>query len=102
MDPDLTEIAAGVVIPVRVVPRAGRTALDGVVDGALRVRLAVAPVEGEANRALRDFLARLLGLPKTSVEIISGQRGRQKRVLARGLTAAEARARLGGSLSGRP
>ena len=84
----------GVTIPVRVAPRAGRTGLDGVVEGALRVRLAAPPVEGAANRALVEFLADLLGVPKRDVAIVRGERGRQKLVRVRGLTPDELRRRL--------
>jgi uncharacterized protein (TIGR00251 family) len=84
----------GVTIPVRVAPRAGRTALDGVVEGALRVRLAAPPVEGAANRALVEFLANLLGVPKRHVAIVRGERGRQKLVQVRGLDADQVRQRL--------
>ena len=84
----------GVTIPVRVAPRAGRTALDGVVEGALRVRLAAPPVEGAANRVLVEFLANLLGVPKRDVAIVRGERGRQKLVQVRGLDADQVRQRL--------
>ena len=90
----LTTTPDGVVIAVRVVPRAGRTALDGVVEGALRVRLAASPVEGTANRALVEFLAGLLGVPQRDVTIARGERGRQKVVLVRGLDATGIRQRL--------
>ena len=90
----LTTTSDGVTLPVRVVPRAGRTALDGVVEGALRVRLAAPPVEGAANRALVEFLAELLGVPKRDIAIMRGERGRQKLVQVHGLTADELRQRL--------
>ena len=90
----MTTTADGVTMPVRVVPRAGRTALDGVVEGALRVRLAAPPVEGAANRALVEFLAELLGVPKRDITIVRGERGRRKLVQVRGLTADELRRRL--------
>ena len=90
----LTTTPDGVAIPVRVVPRAGRTALDGVVGGALRVRLAAPPVEGAANRALVEFLTGLLGVPQRDVTIARGERGRRKVVLVRGLAAAGIRQRL--------
>jgi uncharacterized protein len=90
----LTESPDGVTIPVRAVPRAGRDAIDGVAEGALRVRLAAPPVEGAANRALVATLAGALGVPKRDVAIVAGAGGRQKRVRVRGLTASEVRRRL--------
>ena len=57
--------------------------------------LAAAPVEGEANRELVETLSAALGLPRRDVTIVRGDSSRVKLVLARGLTAAEVRARLG-------
>lgn len=57
---------------MRVTPRAGRTGVDGILDGALRVRLAAAPVEGAANAALIGFVADLLDLPKSAISLTSG------------------------------
>lgn len=65
-------------IPVRAQPRASRSELAGEYDGALKVRLAAPPVEGAANEELVRFLARLLGVPKTAVRVVSGDTGRNK------------------------
>jgi len=70
---------------VRVQPRASANGLAGVMEGALRVRLAAPPVEGKANKALRDFLAKFLGVSKGDVEIVSGESSRNKRVAIKGL-----------------
>ncbi|WP_079420372.1 DUF167 domain-containing protein [Thiomonas intermedia] len=67
---------------VRVVPHARRTELDGVQDGMLRVRLAAPPVEGQANRALTDYLAACCDLPRRAVKIKRGQSSRCKQVQA--------------------
>ena len=93
-DLELTPTPSGVIIPVRAVPRARRNALDGVVEGALRVRLAAPPVEDAANRALVAFLASLLGVAGRDLAITGGEWGRRKLVHARGLTPAAVRARL--------
>ncbi|HKM90194.1 MAG TPA: DUF167 domain-containing protein [Candidatus Acidoferrales bacterium] len=79
---------------VRVQPRASRNAIEGVRDGALRIRLTAPPVEGEANEALVRLLAARLNVPKSAVRIVSGERGRTKRVAVRGVTAAQVRALL--------
>jgi uncharacterized protein YggU (UPF0235/DUF167 family) len=52
------------------------------------VRVAAPPVDGAANAALVDFLARRLGVAKGAVRILSGDRGREKRIAVDGLTAA--------------
>jgi uncharacterized protein (TIGR00251 family) len=79
---------------VRVIPRAKRTEISGERDGALVVRVAAPPVEGAANEALIDFLARALGVPRRAVQIVSGGRGRTKRVAIANVTAAQIRALL--------
>ena len=79
--------ADGVILAVRVIPRARKTEIAGTRDGALLVRLAAPPVEGAANDALIDFLATRLGAPRRAVRIVSGERGRQKRVAIAGMKA---------------
>ena len=61
--------------------------MAGTRDGALLVRLAAPPVEGAANDALIEFLAKRLGAPRRAVRIVSGERGRQKRVAIAGVKA---------------
>ena len=81
-------------LSVRVTPRAGRTALAGMRDGVLQVKLAAAPVEGAANAALIDLLSRQLRIPKRSVRIVTGERSRTKTVEICELTDEDVRARL--------
>ena len=81
----LRATADGTLLPVRVVPRAGRSGVDGVVEGALRVRLTAPPVEGAANAALIACLADLLGLPKSAVTLAAGATSRHKTLLLQGL-----------------
>jgi len=64
-------------------------------DGALEVRISAPPVEGAANDALVELLARELGVARRAVSLISGEHGRSKRLRIEGLTLAEVRARLG-------
>lgn len=71
---------------VRVIPRARKTELAGVRDGAVLVRLAAPPVEGAANEALIAFLSDVLHVPRRAVRILSGERGRLKRIAIDGLT----------------
>lgn len=93
----------GCTLRVRVVPRAGRTALAGTRGDALVVRLAAAPVDGEANAALVTFLATTLGLPRRQVTLVAGDRGRDKRLEVDGLDAATVASRLAfPALSGSP
>ena len=85
--PPMSEASA--TLAVRVVPRAGRTALGGRRGDAVLVRLAAPPVEGAANAALVDFLADQLRCPRRALSIVSGTRARDKRVRVDGLSPAE-------------
>ena len=84
-------------IDVRVVPRAGRSGVAGIVDGVVRVTLAAAPVDGAANTELIAVLSRAMGLPKGRIEIVSGLTSRSKRVRIAGLDQAAILAALGGA-----
>jgi uncharacterized protein (TIGR00251 family) len=75
------------VFPVRVVPRASKSALAGEHDGALKVRVAAPPVEGAANEELIKFLSKEFGVPARDVEIKSGHASKSKVVRVRGATA---------------
>jgi uncharacterized protein (TIGR00251 family) len=81
-------------IDVRVVPRAGRSEVAGMRDGALLVRLAAAPVDGAANAELIDLIARALHIPKRDISIVRGERSRNKRVRIAGMNAEDVVGRL--------
>ncbi len=83
-----------VVLQVRVVPRARSNALTRDPSGMLRARLTAPPVEGAANRALLELLARGLGFRRADLEIVHGTRGRDKRVAVTGHSAAEVKRRV--------
>ena len=59
------------------------------------MRVAAPPVEGAANDALIAYLARAFHIPKRAIQIVSGDRGRQKRVAMTGVTAEQVRMTLG-------
>ena len=61
-------------------PNAKRTELDGLHDGALRLRLAAPPVDGAANDALVRWVAESLDVPRRDVALIRGQSARRKTV----------------------
>ena len=90
----IRQTTAGVELDVRVIPRAKRTEAAGLRDGALLVRLAAPPVDGAANTALVAFLASALGVPSRAVQLLSGVRGRQKRILIAGAVVAQVESAL--------
>jgi uncharacterized protein (TIGR00251 family) len=79
---------------VRVQPRASREAIVGWREDALRLAVTAAPVDGEANEAVRRLLARALGVAPSAVSLVRGERGRDKVVRVEGMTGVEVRSRL--------
>ncbi len=85
-------------LAVRLVPRARRDRIEGVVresDGqtSLRVAVSAPPVDGKANAALIALIAASLGVTKASVSLAAGASGRRKLLLIAG-NATEMRERL--------
>jgi uncharacterized protein len=93
--PWLREMPGGVLLDVLVQPRASRTRVVGEHDGRLKIQLAAPPVDGEANRALLEFLADALGVRKGDVTVERGETGRRKTVRVVGAAPGAVRAALG-------
>ncbi|MBU4200819.1 MAG: YggU family protein [Verrucomicrobia bacterium] len=89
----------GVIVTVHAVPRASRTAVQGLHGNAVKIRLQAPPVEGKANAALIRFLSLTLDIPSRQIMILSGLAGRQKRVLISGVDAVTVCAGLGLSVA---
>jgi hypothetical protein len=71
----------GAAIAVRVTPRARRNEIIGVMrNGTIKIRLTAPPVEGKANEALIKFLADLVGVARSKIDIVAGASGRDKLV----------------------
>ena len=75
---DLVADGAGTRLRLKVHPGAGRDAVGDCHAGALRVSVTAAPERGKANRAVLGLLGRVLGLPKSSVVLVAGDRSRDK------------------------
>ena len=71
-------------IRIRVTPRGGRDAIEGVRDGALLVRVAAAPADGAANESVLRLVAEAAGVPRRAARLIAGAKGRHKLVLVEG------------------
>ncbi len=79
--PCLREVAAGLcVLTLAVQPNARQTEVVGRLEGALRVKLAAPPIDGQANTALTAWLAKELGLAKRAVRLRRGAAARHKQV----------------------
>ena len=81
-------------IEIHAKPRATKSTIRGVKDGALEVALAAPPVDGAANAELVRFLADELGIPKRDVRLLRGEGARTKLVEIVGLDATHVRQRL--------
>lgn len=83
------EEAGRVTFPVQVVPRASRSGVAGILEDAVKLRIAAPPVEGKANAACTALIAEVLGVRKHQVEILAGLGSRRKTVAVAGRTARE-------------
>src|SRR5262245_11219958 len=95
----LSDHPDGVVLPVRAQPGASRSGLRGEHNGALKIAVTQVAERGKANEAVRETLAKSLGLQRSQVELLSGQTERGKRFLIRGLTRDELAARIAAALA---
>jgi uncharacterized protein len=82
-------------LTVRLQPRARRNAIVEERDGVLRVTVAAAPVDGQANAALCKLIAKRAGVARGRVSVVRGERSRDKVVRVDGVGTAEVRAALG-------
>ena len=79
----------GVTLTVRLTPKGGRDAIDGIETmsdnrAVLKIRVRAAPSEGEANAALIKLIAKAVGVPPRDVVLVSGATGRLKRLMISG------------------
>lgn len=87
MDDWIEQHGDAVRIRIRVQPRASRTEVAGEYDGALRVRVASPPVDGEANATLIRFLAKRLNVSRSRIRVIGGASSRTKLIEVEGAAA---------------
>jgi len=85
----LTAKDDGISFAVRVQPRASKSGVAGELDGALKVRLAAPPVDGEANEELIRLLAKLFAVPRPQITLVSGQTSKTKLVRVGGISIEE-------------
>jgi uncharacterized protein (TIGR00251 family) len=91
----INEINGSVEFQIRVIPRASKTEIVGELAGAVKVRVTSPPVDGAANEELVKLFAKTLGIAKSSVEIVSGQTSKTKRIRITGVTAEQTRNAVG-------
>ena len=81
-------------IRLRVVPNARRSEVVGEYGEAVKLKIAAPAVDGKANEALLQFVADHLGVSRRAVELISGEKSRDKAVAVEGLDSATVRERF--------
>jgi uncharacterized protein len=98
--PHLSDIPEGILLKIHVQPRASRTEISGWTDEGLKIRLTSPPVDGAANRLCAEFIAKTLGVAKSSITIESGDKSRRKLVKVRGISAASAAGIIAATIEG--
>src|SRR5262245_46428126 len=82
----LTVTDDSITFAVRVQPRASKSGVVGVLDGALKIRLAAPPVDGAANEELIRLLSKIFDAPRQQITILSGQTSKNKIVRVSGIS----------------
>lgn len=95
MPPYIQSRPEGVVLSIKVQPRASKNALGEIMGNELKVKVIAPPVDSAANESLIRFLAQTLGCPRSAIRILRGQSSRHKQVMVRGMRADAVSAALG-------
>jgi uncharacterized protein (TIGR00251 family) len=82
-------------LSIKAIPGAPKNQVCGWLGDALKIKIQAPPVEGRANEALVEFLAKALEVPRRTVTLVRGDTSRHKTVRIEGLDLAEAKRRLG-------
>jgi len=85
MDLNIRERNDGVTLECYISPRAKKSSIRGLRQGALSISLNAPPVDGKANKSLVDFISKLLGVSKRSISIITGKQNKQKVLFIQGV-----------------
>lgn len=86
-EPTIREDNDGVIFSVKIVPASSRTAIAGLLDGMVKIKVAAPPEKGKANQLLLSFLAKQLGVKTKALSIISGQSNPVKQIKIAGISA---------------
>ena len=76
----VTEKDGALIFSVRVIPKSSRSEIAGGCEGALKIKLNAAPIDGAANAELVKLLAKTFDVPKSAVEIVKGQTSKTKQI----------------------
>lgn len=85
----LQQTNEGILLKVKIIPKASRSEIVGWENGELKIRIAAIPEKGEANIELVRFLSKQLGIGKSKIELVKGQTSRHKCLCLKGVTLKE-------------
>jgi hypothetical protein len=86
---------SGSALAVRITPRASRNEIHEILDdGTVKIRITAPPVDGQANKAIIDFLSDVLNVPKSKLEIVAGQTGKDKIIAVEGMNSKEVQTKV--------
>jgi uncharacterized protein (TIGR00251 family) len=91
----LRDQADGVLLSVKLQPRASANEIGDALGNELRIKVTAPPVDAAANEALVKLLAQQLHCPRNRVDLVRGHTSRHKTVKLYGLTAEDVAAKLG-------
>ncbi len=84
----ITEADGAVTFDVLVQPRASRAKVGPIHDGRLKLAVTAPPVDGEANAAVIELLAKSVGVARGAIEVVAGASSRRKTVRIAGVARA--------------
>lgn len=94
MSLDLRKHDEGTLLPVKAMPGARKNELRGIHDGRLKVCVTQVAEKGKANKAITQFIAKLLDLPRGDILVVSGQTSSEKQILLRNIKLEDVKHRL--------
>jgi len=92
--PFIRESSDGVLLAIKLQPRASRNQICGTLGNELKISVAAPPVDAAANAALINLLAEILDCSRSNIALTRGQTSRHKTVLVRGLSARQIEEKL--------
>lgn len=67
-----------VILKVKLVPKSSIDEITGVYGDALKIKIKAPPVEGKANKACCNYLAKIIGIPPKNISVIKGHKSKEK------------------------
>lgn len=77
------------ILSLHIQPGAKKSSINGLYGERLKIAIATPPIDGKANKALIGFISKRLEIPKSYVNIITGENSREKRIRIQGISADE-------------